>query len=337
MAGNISNVAHLLDRAWPGASWTNVHVAVALSGGADSVGLLRATLEIKRQAGGVGQVHALHVNHCLRGAESDEDAVWCEALCRSLGVPLTVLQGDAGARAEDDGDGIEAAARAERYELLTRAAESQGMRYVATGHTRDDQVQTVLLRLLRGAGLRGLRGIPRVRALTPALALVRPLLEVSRAAIEAYLAELGQKYRTDSSNISPRFTRNRVRLELLPLLRAQYSAEIDDSLVRLAEQALDAQRLLEALAVDCLAQCDLHHSEAQLSLRTEPLHGRPTIVICEALRIAWREARLPEQSMTYQWWRRLARLTEGAAKREVLNLPGNVRASTTEDRLTLSW
>ena len=337
MPEQTSALAKLVDQAWPGESWRDVHVSVALSGGADSVALLRTVLEIKRQVGGDGAVSSLHVNHRLRGVESDEDAAWCERLCQSLGVPLAVLPGDASQRAADDGDGLEAAARAERYELLTQAAERRGARYLATAHTRDDQVETVLLRLLRGAGLRGLSGIPRTRALTPALTLVRPLLDLSRELVVAYLAELGQLNRTDSSNLSPQFTRNRVRNQLLPLLREQYSAEIDDALVRLAAQADDAQRLLEGLAAGVLARCDLQRSDAQLSLRVDSLRGEPNIVVCEALRLAWREARLPEQAMTYHWWQRLAHVAVGSAEREVLNLPGNVRASTTEGRLLLHW
>jgi tRNA(Ile)-lysidine synthase len=331
------SLVKLVDRAWLGESWCGMHVAVALSGGADSVALLRAVLEIKRQAGGDGEVCALHVNHRLRGAESDEDADWCERLCRSLDVPLVVLKGDAAGRAADDGDGIEAAARAERYELLGQAAERRGARYLATAHTRDDQVETVLLRLLRGAGQRGLRGIPRTRALTPALTLVRPLLDVSRDAIVAYLAELDQPFRTDSSNLSPRFTRNRVRNQLLPLLRTEYGAEIDGALVRLAAQADDAQQLLEGLAAGVLARCDLQRSDAQLSLLMEPLRSEPMIIVCEALRMTWREARLAEQAMTFDWWQSLAKLAQSSTEREVLNLPGNVRASTTEGRLLLEW
>jgi tRNA(Ile)-lysidine synthase len=337
MPDEVSSLVKLVDRAWPGESWRDLHVAVALSGGADSVALLRIMQVIKQQQGGEGVVRALHVNHRLRGTESEEDAAWCEGLCRSLGVPLVVLEGDAAGRAADDGDGVEAAARAERYELLGQAAERCGARYLATGHTRDDQVETVLLRLMRGAWLRGLSGIPRTRALTPALTLVRPLLEVSRAAILAYLAELDQPFRTDSSNFSPRFTRNRVRNQLLPVLRAEYSAEIDEVLVRLAAQADDAQRLLEGLAAGVLARCDLQRSDTQLSLLTEPLLSEPAIVVCEVLRMTWRDARLAEQAMTFHWWQRLAKLAQGSAEGEVLNLPGNVRASTAEGRLLLEW
>ncbi len=337
MSDSTSAVVKHICQAWPGEGWCDLHVAVALSGGADSVALLRAVLEIKQQVGGAGSVTALHVNHQLRGVESDADAVWCEQLCQTLGTSLIVLTGDVARRAADDGDGIEAAARAERYELLTQAAEGLGARYLVTAHTSGDQAETVLLRLLRGAGLRGLSGIPRTRALTPSLTLVRPLLDCSRETLTAYLAELGQSYRSDSSNLSIAYTRNRVRNELLPLLREQYNAEVDNALRRFAAQAEDAQRLIEALAGDLLAKCELLSGDAQLSLLASPFHGEPTIVVCEALRIAWRNANLPEQAMTYQWWRRLAELADETLKGEIFNLPAGVRASIDDDRLCLRW
>ena len=337
MSDSTSAVVKHFCQAWPWESWRDLHVTVALSGGADSVAMLRAVLEIKQQALGAGSVTVLHVNHRLRGVESDADAAWCKQLCQTLDVSLTVLTGDAAQRAAADGDGIEAAARAERYELLTHAAERLGARYLATAHTSDDQTETVLLRLLRGAGLRGLSGIPRTRALTPALTLVRPLLGCSREMLMVYLAELGQSYCTDSSNLGTDFTRNRVRNDLLPLLREHYNAEVDDALLRIAAQAEDAQRLIEALATDVLAKCELSSKDSQLSLLASALQGEPTIVVCEALRIAWRNAKLPEQAMTYQWWQRLAKLADGTVEDEILNLPAGVRASTGEGRLCLRW
>lgn len=337
MSDAISMVVKQMGQAWPVESWRDLHVAVALSGGADSVALLRAVLDIKQQVLGAGSVTALHVNHQLRGAQSDADAAWCEQLCQTHGVALKVLTGDATRRAAADGDGIEAAARDERYELLTHATEQLGARYLATAHTSNDQAETVLLRLLRGAGLRGLSGIPRTRVLTPSLTLVRPLLDCSREVLLAYLAELQQSYRTDSSNLDTQFTRNRVRNELLPLLREQYNAEVDHALRRFAVQAEDAQRLIEVLAGELLAKSDLTSNDSQLSLLLNVFEGQPTIVVCEALRIAWRRAELPEQAMTYQWWRRLAELADSTLQDEILNLPSGVRASTSEGRLCLRW
>ena len=332
-----SAVVKSVGRAWPVENWQNVHVAVALSGGGDSVALLRAMLHIKQQVGGAGEISALHVNHQLRGSESEADASWCQQTCQKLSVPVTVLIGKVARRAAIDGDGIEAAARAERYELLTQAAERLGARYLATAHTSDDQAETVLLRVLRGAGLRGVSGIPRTRSLTPSLTLMRPLLDCSREQVDGYLDELGQSFCSDSSNFEVKFTRNRARNELLPLLRQHYNPEVDEALRRFAVQAADAQLLIENLADGLLSRCKLTHTDGQISLAIDVIRGEPSILISEALRIAWRRAELPEQAMTYHWWRKLAQLADGTGESKILNLPAGVRASIDGGRLILHW
>ena len=327
-------ITEAVENNWPIRLWSKVNVALALSGGADSVALLRAVWHRKSQFGGPGKVSVIHVNHGLRGAESDADAAWCKQLCDDMHLPLTICSAKTQQRVEQDGDGIEAAARAERYQLMTKVAEATGARYLATAHTLDDQVETVLMRILRGSGLRGLSGIPRLRPLTPSLTLIRPLLECRRTEVEAYLAVLGQAYRSDQSNFENAFTRNRIRHELLPLLREQYHGEIDAVLLRLATQAEQTQRFLEAEARKLLAECQVLRASAELSLLSAPLAKEQTLIACEALRLAWRESHLPEQAMTHEWWQRVTGLCREPT---VLNVPGNIRAEIVGDRLKLSW
>ena len=183
-------------------------VLVALSGGADSVALL-ASLAALRQAGALAALSACHVNHQLR-AGSDADGEACAALCAMLEVslvrvPVTV----------PGGENVQQAARRERYRALRQAALFAGASRVATGHNRGNQAETVLLRLLRGAGARGLSGIPPRRGV-----LVRPLLDLTRADIVAYLGRRGLAWREDPTNATPRYARNRVRAEVMPLLEA---------------------------------------------------------------------------------------------------------------------
>jgi len=328
---------------WPPADWCNLHVAIAVSGGSDSTALLRAVMELKTQHQGAGRVTAMHVNHRLRAAASDADEVWLVEQCKLLGVPLTILHGNAEACSQASGDGIEAAARQERYQLLAEAAERLGVRYLATGHTSSDQAETVLFRLLRGSGLRGLSGIPRTRPLTPAVTLVRPLLGCSREMLTSYLRGLGQAYRTDHTNSDLQMTRNRIRHELLPKLREDYNADVDAALLRLAAQANDARQFLEMQAAELLesSATELARQEYggqhQLSLDLQPFSQQPTILVAEALRMAWREANLPEQAMTYAWWRKLANLAQSPLNKKVLNLPGNVLATIAGKQLHLRW
>lgn len=187
-------------------------VLAALSGGADSTALLIALCELRRE-GAVGTVYAAHFHHGIRGPEADADARFCEALCAEYGVMLTLARGDAVEYAATHGQSLETAARTLRYAFLHRAMRSVGASCIVTAHHEGDQAETVLMHLLRGCGTSGLVGM---RARTGDVA--RPLLSVSRAAIEAFLRERGASWRTDPSNAEEIATRNRVRHTLLPLL-----------------------------------------------------------------------------------------------------------------------
>lgn len=319
------------------AGWTEVNVAVALSGGADSMALLRVLDQLKSHQGGAGQLLALHVNHQLRGEESDGDAHWCEASCQALGLPVVILTANTSRYAEETGQGLEAAAREQRYQLLTQAAEQAGVRYLATAHTRDDQVETILFRTLRGTGLRGLAGIPPTRKLTPSLTLIRPLLNCSRWRLVEFLEQLDQDFRTDSSNQDRQFTRNRLRHELLPALRKEFNEDLDSALLRLAEQAGGAQSLIEGLASELLAEADLSEDVSSMSMSFLPFSNQQRFLVCEALRLAWRRAELPEQAMTFDWWNALAAMLMHPEDSASLNLPGDVHASVEAGRLLLRW
>jgi tRNA(Ile)-lysidine synthase len=315
--------------------WQDVHVAVALSGGPDSVALLRAAVELKQLFGGKGEIFALHVNHHLRGEESDADAEWCVQLCHELRVPLQVLHGNVAAQAATDGDGLEAAAREQRYALLTEAAEAHGARYLFMAHTRDDQIETVLFRLLRGTGLRGLAGITPNRPLTPALTVVRPLLVCTRNEVLEYLTSLGQDSRTDSSNADRAFMRNRIRTELLPLLRAEYNTGADEALLRLSAQARELYHFVDLQARELWGTAREQVGPAQFAVRLADLSGASSMLVSEMLRIAWREVGLAEQDMTHDWWTQLAGLALGYVSASTLNLPGNVRAEVRENVLVI--
>ena len=207
-------------------------VLAAVSGGPDSLALLHV-LWTEREVRGLGAVSAAHLDHGLRGAESAQEAAWVAAWCAARGIPCQFGQADVAARAQADKVSRQEAARAARYQFLEEAAAKAGATKIATGHTRDDQVETVLMNILRGAGLDGLRGIPARRGL-----FVRPLLDISRTEIEDYCAAHGLEPRRDPSNDSAdAYTRNRVRLELLPLLARDYNPAIADALLRLSEIA----------------------------------------------------------------------------------------------------
>ena len=211
---------------------TNELYIVALSGGADSVALL----QLLKNAG--FNVHAAHCNFHLRGDESDRDEAFCVELCQRLGVELHRAHFDTREYAELHKVSIEMAARELRYKWFEQLRRDIGAAGICVAHHRDDSVETVLLNLVRGTGLRGLTGIqPRNGS------ILRPLLCVSRAEIEAFLAEKGQKYVTDSTNLEADVQRNIIRLEVLPLLR-KLNPAVAENIQRTAENLAEAQLVL---------------------------------------------------------------------------------------------
>ena len=206
---------------------------VALSGGADSVALLL----LLHEAG--YKVHAAHCNFHLRGEESDRDEAFCVALCERLGVELHRVHFDTKTYAEVHKMGIEEAARELRYGYFEQLRKDVGAAGICVAHHRDDSVETVLMNLLRGSGLRGLTGIKPKNGY-----VLRPLLCVSRAEIEAYLAEKGEGYITDSTNLVPDVLRNKIRLQVLPLLR-ELNPAAAENIQRTAEHLAEAQAVLD--------------------------------------------------------------------------------------------
>ena len=210
-------------------------VAIAVSGGADSVALLRLLLELREELGIVLAV--AHVNHQLRGADAERDAEFVAELAERHGVEFHLAVRDVGAYAVEHKLSLEAAGRRVRYDFFRALVDEGKADKVATAHTLDDQAETVLLKLLRGSWLRGLAGIhPRLRAEDGRVWVVRPLLGTSRRELEAYLDRVGQPWREDLSNQDRRFRRNRVR-QLLPLLEAEHNPEIRAALAQTAELA----------------------------------------------------------------------------------------------------
>lgn len=212
-------------------------ILIAVSGGADSVALLHLMSELQAQLG--FEIIVAHFNHHLRGAQSDRDARFVSELCRRLGAKL--IEGHAAALGSS-GSNMEERARNARHEFFCDTAERLGATRIALGHHHDDQAETVMMRLLRGAGVAGLRGMAEAEAGK----IIRPLLGVTRAQIRAYLARIGASFVTDSSNESTDILRNRIRHELLPSVERDYAPGFSHRLAALAE----SMRELDALVTD---------------------------------------------------------------------------------------
>ena len=194
-------------------------ILIGVSGGADSVALLRGLVELRDEF--PLELHAAHLNHKLRGDASDGDADWVRSLCESLGVPAEVGELEAAALRSDDA-ALEETARTLRHRFLDEAAVRADCNVIATAHTADDQIETVLHHIFRGTGISGLRGIPHERQTASGRRLVRPMLAIRRELVESYLNEIGHDFRTDATNADTSLTRNWLRHELLPQLRSHF-------------------------------------------------------------------------------------------------------------------
>ena len=261
---------------------------VALSGGADSVALLRVLLQLGFSC------EAAHCNFHLRDKESDRDEAFVRSLCEELQVALHVQHFDTQATAESKGISTEMAARELRYDWFEELRQATGCHAIAVAHHQDDSVETLLLNLIRGTGIKGLQGIrPKNRA------IVRPLLCVNRQEILDYLQHLGQAYVTDSTNLQTDYTRNKIRLELLPLLSSInpsikegllqtashlnevlhiYNKSIAEGLARVKDnQGINIDLLLQEPSPQCLlyeAVAPLGFNASQVNDMMEALHGQ---------------------------------------------------------------
>ena len=238
---------------------------VALSGGADSVALLLLLDEMGYK------VHALHCNFHLRGEESDRDERFCEDLCLKKNIPFHRIHFDTLMYAETHKMSVEMAARELRYRYFEQLRKDIGAEAICVAHHQDDTVETVLLNLVRGTGLRGLTGIqPRNGA------ILRPLLCVTRTEIEAYLATKQQDYVTDSTNLETDFVRNKIRLQVVPLLR-QLNPAVSENIVRTAEHLTEAQKVLDAVV-------DTYKGSNQLDLCALQQVGSAEYIVFEWLK-----------------------------------------------------
>jgi tRNA(Ile)-lysidine synthase len=267
-------------------------VCVAVSGGADSVALLRVLLELRNELGIV--ISVAHFNHLLRGEASDTDQAFTSALAREHELEFFTIRGEVQEIAEKRKKGLEETARELRYGWLKRIAESgRKLDKIATGHTLDDLAETVLMKFLRGAGTRGLAGIfpqldPGTREYPLSASrlsfhgsqLVRPLLGVTRAEVEDYLTTIGQKWREDESNRDLHFQRNRVRHQLLPLLEREYNPNIRQVLSEVAEVARAEEEYWNAVASEEIAL----RTPSRQSLRLDGFAELPLAVQRRVLR-----------------------------------------------------
>ena len=319
------------------AAWSDRHrllktgerVLVAVSGGPDSVALLRALHALAPQRD--WRVSVAYVHHGVRGVAADREAAFVTALATQCGCPSVIERLTATSSMGLESD--EAGLRQARYAVLERIADRAQAQAIAVGHTLDDHVETVLMWLLRGAGVHGLRGIPVARSLG-ALRVVRPLRSMWRSDVEAWLRSLGQSWCTDETNASRAFVRNRIRHELVPLLAAAYNPQIKEALRHLASTAEALGAYVEAQAQAWL-QRQMARSDGEISLPLAALCAEPVALQQAVLRSAMQQLRGTLRQITFRHWEEIAALLAERPVGSLVDLPGGLQVEKTAEQLVM--
>lgn len=303
-------------------------VLAGVSGGMDSITLLHILWTLRKERRFTLQV--VHFNHLIRGAQADADAGLVRELAGALGLPAIVERCDVPAFRAARGLSLEEAAREARYAFFERACRRTGAVRVALGHHADDQAETILLNLLRGAGPAGLKGIPPVRG-----PYIRPLLNVRRREIAAYCRRHRLPFREDASNREDTYTRNRIRLHLIPRLEREYNPRLVEALVHLGQICREEDAYLEeqAAGLYLVAEREPEAGGPALELDIEALRTAPPPLRRRLLRRAWRKLTGSPADLSYVHVQALLEMLDNPAGGRTVVLPGRAKAVRTGFRL----
>ena len=309
-------------------------IVVAVSGGPDSLCLLHV-LHVLRQELDI-TLHVAHLNHRLRGAESDADAAFVRQLAASWELPYTIAEIDVTQLVAEGKEGEEEAARHARYSFLARVAHQIGASVVAVGHNADDQAETVLMHLMRGSGLAGLRGMaPRSLLGDLPLALIRPLLHVSRADIETYCRQQDLQPRLDRSNLDRTYFRNRLRHQILPALD-QVAPGVHRRLCQLAELVAADQELLQAMIDELWPTLVIEAGDEFLALDLTAWRKLPLGLRRRALRRAAFQLRPDLRDLGFAQVEAARQVAETGTTGARVSLPGRLSLAVSYERLCIS-
>jgi tRNA(Ile)-lysidine synthase len=301
-------------------------IVLAVSGGPDSMAMLRALDAFNRRRGLGWRLHVAHFNHGLRGDASDEDARFVAEQARALDLTYTI------GRRQATGDRPQAAeekSRRARYRFLARVADEVGASVVAVAHTADDQAETVLHQIVRGSGLRGVGGMQACRPITPRsrVRLVRPMLGVRRTDVLAYLRATKTPFREDATNHLTDRTRNRIRHRVLPMLAAELNPRVVASLLRLARQSQWTADFLETTAARVLDEIAVETSAGNLVISAAGLNRQPRIVQTQMVLEILRRLRVSRQRVRFEHLCAVADLASKGRGGRRVELPGGVIAA----------
>lgn len=304
-------------------------VLAAVSGGPDSIALLHILYLLKDDLG--ISLHVAHLNHMFRGEESEKDAFFVAETAELYGLPATVESVDVPSYRSRRRLSKQAAAREVRFRFFLECAGQVGASRVALAHQADDQAETILINFLRGAGTGGLKGILPVRDGL----YIRPLLNVRRSEIEIFCSEMDLAFRQDSSNLKTVYTRNRIRLNLVPLLEKEYNPELVPALLRLGEICREEDSFLEHLAARAFQGALLGSDSRRVSLSLDQLKDSPPAVRRRVLRRAWQAVSGGAGHLDFQHIEGALDLIDSGTTGSQAVMPGNIVAERTYSALEL--
>ena len=308
---------------------------VGVSGGADSTLLLHALRVVSERNTLEWDLHVAHLHHGLRTVDADADEVFVRELAEASRLPLHVERADLAADATNTNGASEDTARSRRYEFFERVAIQIGSDIIAVAHHADDDAETVLHRICRGTGMRGLAGMREVRAIRAGsmTRLVRPLLHVRRHEIEHLCKEQGVSYRTDATNLTTKYTRGRLRNLVIPLLREQMNPNVTEALLRLAEQARWLGTYLEDAAARTFDSLVVQEAPDCVVLNTRAMLSKQRIIQAEIVRRATSRVLGGERDLSFSHTDAVLKLAADGETGKELHLPGPLVVRKVYERL----
>jgi tRNA(Ile)-lysidine synthase len=302
-------------------------VVVALSGGPDSTALLVILTQIAEEIG--FNLIAAHINHGLRAEESDEDEKYSRELSENMGVAFVAHKADK--TGVEKGVSPEDYYRRQRYSFLNKVAQEQRAKKIALGHNLQDQAETVLLNLLRGSGLEGLKGILPIRDGK----FIRPLMEVSRREIISFLNAAGIQYRQDSSNESRKYLRNKIRGELIPYIKEKFNPKIEETLAQTAEILRNEDEFIRQYVFAAMDSPYIQRQKNLISLNIAFINKLPLAIRLRLFKVLLESLNPEKNGFSFIHIKSLENLTQGKESGKRISLPAGIAARREYDNLIL--
>lgn len=303
-------------------------VVCAVSGGADSTAMLHILADLEKLQNHGWKLHVVHVNHKLRGAEADRDERFVRGTAKKLGLPFHVRTVDVQKARAADKLSLEEAARKVRHAALKKIALELGANKIALAHSLDDQAETIMHRIIRGTGLRGIRGMSPIRLLSKRhdLFLIRPLMELERAEILAFLKQRKIKWREDATNLDRTFMRNRLRHDLLPMIARDFNPRFKFSLIKLGQTAAAFYVLVREISRDIYENVKLISREGEVCFSVDEFSRVPIPIQTLMLDRAFQElcGRIP--GLTFEHYMDVVALCGEQGHAKTIMLPRGIEA-----------